>query len=198
MSTSIQTNPIEGFKIYGMQMVNYTVNGSSGKDFDAAVSFAAFNNATTIEKETSAYSSVLKARQKKLQDLGEGLAQLSYIAGLLPTDEPESDDRVKGNFWGLKNLLAQYGIDLYIQHEEASHFLWWEIEEAYDYVTRRTVENTKTNTQYEIDKEDNDMQQDVVTLQGLVSKRDQSFATAAKVVRKFNATGDTIIRSIGQ
>ena len=198
MSTSIQVNPIEGFKIYGQQMVNYTVDSASGKDFDAAVSFAAFNNATIIEKETAAYSDVLKARQKKLQDLGEGLAQLSYIAGLLPTDEPESDDRVKGNFWGLKNLLAQYGIDLNIQHEEASHFLWWEIEEAYDYVTRRTVENTKTNTQYEIDKEDNDMQQDLVTLQGLVSKRDQSFATAAKVVRKFNSTADTIIRSIGQ
>ena len=198
MSSVIQTNPIEGFKIYGQQMVNYTVNGSSGKDFDAAVSFAAFNNATTIEKEASAYSSVLKARQKKLQDLGEGLAQLSYIAGLLPTKDQESDDQVKGNFWGLKNLLAQYGIDLNIQHEEASHFLWWEISEAYDYVTRKTVENTKMNTQYEIDKEDNDMQQDLVTLQGLVSKRDQSFATAAKVVKKFNATADTIIRSIGQ
>ena len=198
MSTSIQINPIEGFKIYGMQMVNYTVNGASGKDFDAAVSFAAFNNATIIEKETAAYSDVLKARQKKLQDLGEGLARLSYIAGLLPTKDQESDDRVRGNFWGLKNLLAQYGIDLNIQHEEASHFLWWEIEEAYDYVTRRTVENTKMNTQYEIDKEDNDMQQDLVTLQGLVSKRDQSFATAAKVVRKFNSTADTIIRSIGQ
>ena len=198
MSTTIQINPIEGFKIYGTQMVNYTVNGTSGQDFDAAVTFAAFNNATTIEKEAGAYSSVLKARQNKLNDLGTALAELSYIAGLLPTDEPESDDEVKGNFDWLKSLLGKYGINLNVQHKDAIVILGITIRDAYDYVTRKTIENTKANTQYEMDKEDNDMQQDMVTLQGLISKRDQSFATAAKVVRKFNATGDTIIRSIGQ
>ena len=198
MSTTIQINPIEGFKIYGTQMVNYTVDGASGKDFDAAVTFAAFNNATTIEKEASAYSSVLKARQNKLNDLGTALAELSLLAGLLPTDEPESDDEIRGNFNWLKSLLGKYGINLNVQHKDAIVILGITVRDAYDYVTRKTIENTKANTQYEMDKEDNDMQQDMVTLQGLISKRDQSFATAAKVVKKFNSTGDTIIRSIGQ
>ena len=47
-----------------------------------------------------------------------------------------------------------------------------------------------------MDVEDNDMQQDMITVQGLVSKRDNSFSTASKVLKKVNSTGETIINSI--
>ena len=48
-----------------------------------------------------------------------------------------------------------------------------------------------------MDVEDNDMQQDMITVQGLVSKRDNSYSTASKMLQKFNSTGGTIINSIG-
>ena len=36
MSNLIETNAIEGFSIYGVQMVDYTSDGVSGRDFATA------------------------------------------------------------------------------------------------------------------------------------------------------------------
>ena len=48
-----------------------------------------------------------------------------------------------------------------------------------------------------MDKEDNELQQDIVALNSLMSKRDNAFSTAARIVRKaFNATATTI-RNVG-
>ena len=60
-------------------------------------------------------------------------------------------------------------------------------------MTRRQVMNAQNSVQYAIDTEDNNLKQDMVTFQSLMSKRDNSFSTAAKLVRKAgNAAGSTI------
>jgi len=41
------------------------------------------------------------------------------------------------------------------------------------------------------------MQQDMVTMQSLVSKRDNAFSTAASLVQKINSTASTLIGNMG-
>ena len=53
--------------------------------------------------------------------------------------------------------------------------------------------NAQNAVQYAIDKEDNELKQDTVSLNSYVSKRDNSFSTASKLVRKaLDASGSTI------
>ena len=198
MANLIQTTAISGFKVYGQQMVDYTVQGTAHQDFDKAVAVAAFAEAFAIESEAAAFSNVLRMRQGKLNELGECLAQVCKIIAEFDPDEPESDDEVTTedqSFNQLRDRLAKYGISLNVVENSISllgHTISW-----YS-ITRESAEKCRANTEYEMDKEDNDLQQDMVTMQGLISKRDQSFSTAAKVIKKFDSTGESIIRSIGQ
>ena len=61
------------------------------------------------------------------------------------------------------------------------------------YTTRRDLMNAQNAVQYAIDKEDNELKQDTVSLNSYVSKRDNSFSTATKLVKKaLDASGSTI------
>ena len=64
----VESVPIEGLSVYGVQQKNYTANGVVGCDYVKAASIAMFQEANAIESETSAYAAVLEARQKKLFD----------------------------------------------------------------------------------------------------------------------------------
>ena len=47
--------------------------------------------------------------------------------------------------------------------------------------------------QHALDTEDNELQQDSVTLQGLLSKRDSAFSTASNIVKKADRTNSSTI-----
>jgi hypothetical protein len=64
-------------------------------------------------------------------------------------------------------------------------------------VQRGDATSAQSALQYEIDYETNDMQQDMVTMQSLVSKRDNAFSTASSLVQKINSTASTLIGNIG-
>ncbi|MBO4345683.1 MAG: hypothetical protein J5833_08000 [Victivallales bacterium] len=187
MSNLIETTPISGFKVYGQQMVDYKVQGTSGQDFGTAIAIAALAESSAIEVEATAYGSVLRARQKKQNELGDALAIVSKAistmktgSGQKSTDKSEADSRLNN----ARTILNRYGVyDLPVDKD--------------DKVQRGDAEKARSNAEYAMDVENNDMQQDMITLQGLISKRDNSFSTAAKVLKKIDSTGDSIIRSIG-
>jgi len=185
MSNLIETNAIAGFKVYGQQMVEYTVDGVSGRDYAMAIAVAAFAESTAIENEASAYADVLRARQKKLSELGGALATLSKALATMKIKDQTSSDKsdADNNLITAKSILNSYGISLSLVDNNK--------------VTRKEAENARSNTEYAMDLEDNDLQQDMVTLQGLVSKRDSSFSTASKVIRKVDSTSSSIIHTIG-
>ncbi|MBR6371954.1 MAG: hypothetical protein IKS20_02115 [Victivallales bacterium] len=194
MAQLIETTPIDGLKVYGQQMVDYTVQGEAHKAYDLAMARAAFAQTTAIEIETEAYGEVLKMRQKKLEELGDCVAQLSRIITAMDADE--SDD-----FWPegaydpslrtLKAKLEKYGVTLNITDETV-------IALPVCYVEYGDAETAKANAEYAMDNEDNDLQQDMVTLQGLISKRDEAFNNASKITKKYNNTARSIINMIGQ
>ena len=58
------------------------------------------------------------------------------------------------------------------------------------------MQTLQTDAQYELDKEDNFLQQDMVSLQSYFSKRDQALSMAASLVKKVNNTMTSGIRAI--
>ena len=60
-------------------------------------------------------------------------------------------------------------------------------------MTRADIMKGQNEIQYAMDTEDNNLQQDTVTLQSLLSKRDSAFSTASRIVKKAdNAASATI------
>jgi len=83
----------------------------------------------------------------------------------------------------VKTIAARYGVDLN----------WTDGNK----MTLGNLQKAQTNVQYAIDREDNDIQQDIVTLQSYISKRDNAYSNAAKIVKKTNQAATSTIGNIG-
>ena len=183
MSALIVREPLAGNAVYGVQQVQYTVDGHSGKDFADAVAIAAFKQAAAIETATSAYTSVVKARQRKIDELAEALSNIARAMGEVHKKTQSSDKITIPNADYVKTIAARYGVDLN----------WTDGNK----MTLGNLQKAQTNVQYAIDREDNDIQQDIVTLQSYISKRDNAYSNAAKIVKKTNQAASSTIGNIG-
>ena len=183
MSALIVTEPLADNAVYGVRQVQYTVNGHSGKDFADAVAIAAFKQAVAIETETSSYTRVVRARQKKIDDLGEALANIARAMGEVHKKTTSSDKFTIPNAGTVKTIASRYGVDL----------TWTDGNK----MTLGNLQKAQTNVQYAIDREDNDIQQDIVTLQSYISKRDNAYSNAAKIIKKTNQAATSTIGNIG-
>ena len=188
MANMIEQNPIAGASVYGVEQYSYTVNGVAGKDYAAALSAASFKEAVAIEQALSAYSEVVRQRMRKLDDLGTVMAILNEAYATLKTKEQESGDTT-ANMVSLataRDKAALYGVTINMTDATIAGI-------RFCYTTRRDLMNAQNAVQYAIDKEDNELKQDTVSLNSYVSKRDNSFSTASKLVRKaLDASGSTI------
>ena len=183
MGNLIVAEPLTDNVVYGVRQVQYTVDGRSGNDFMNAVAVAAFKQATTIENATSAYSSVVRARQQKIDDLAEALSNIARAMGEVHKKTKSSDKITIPNSGTVKTIAAKYEIQL----------SWTDGSK----MTLGNLQKAQTNIQYAIDREDNDIQQDIVTLQSFISKRDNAYSNAAKIVKKTNQAASSTIGNIG-
>ena len=168
----IQTSVIEGGAVYGVPQASYTVDGDAGKDYSAALAVAALKQSTSIEAAASSYASIVKARARKVEELGEVMALLNEaFANLKVKDAEPGDTATVSNGAWVNGTTRKYGITLVFQENTAN-------------MTRANIMKGQNDIQYAMDTEDNNLQQDMVALQGLISKRDNSFSTAASIVRK--------------
>ena len=105
--------------------------------------------------------------------------------GKLDNKNGKSTDKVTvDNANWVKSIAAKYEVSL-----------TWESNGTQ--MTRGNVQKAQTNIQYAIEREDNDVQQDIVTLQSYISKRDNAYSNAAKVIRKANQAASSTIHNIG-
>lgn len=185
MANLITADTIAGGSVYGVQQMQYVVGGAAGKNFVDAVTLASFRQAVSIEGTTEAYAAVVRARQKKIDELGEALAYIAKAVGRLDNKNAKSGDKVTvDNSTFVKDVAARYGVSLS-----------WESGGAQ--MTRGSIQKAQTNFQYAIDREDNDIQQDIVTLQSFITKRDNAYSNASKVVKKANQAASSTIGNIG-
>ena len=190
MADLIEPNRIPGAAVYGVEQYSYTVDGVSGKDYAAALSVASFKEAVSIEKALGAYSEVVRQRIRKIDDLGGVMAILNTAYATLKTKEQESGDTTDNipSLADAKATAAKYGVSISITEIDLGG-----LGMKLCYTTRRDLMNAQNAVQYAIDKEDNELKQDTVSLNSYVSKRDNSFSTASKLVKKaLNASASTI------
>ena len=190
MANMIEQNPIAGASVYGVEQYSYTVDGVAGKDYAAALAAASFKEAVSIEQALSAYSEVVRQRMRKLDDLGTAMAILNEAYATLKTKEQESGDTTSNmvSLATARDKAALYGVTINI-----TDYTIQDLGIRMCYTTRRNLMNAQNAVQYAIDKEDNELKQDTVSLNSYVSKRDNSFSTASKLVRKaLDASGSTI------
>ena len=194
MANMIEPNRIPGASVYGVEQYSYTVEGVAGKDYAAALSAASFKEAVAIEQALSAYSEVVRQRMRKLDDLGTAMAILNEAYATLKTKEQESGDTT-ANMVSLataRDKAALYGVTINI-----TDYTIQDLGIRMCYTTRRNLMNAQNAVQYAIDKEDNELKQDTVSLNSYVSKRDNSFSTASKLVRKALDAASSTIGNIG-
>ena len=180
----IEPTVIPGVSVYGVPQASYTVGGEAGKDYSAALTVAAFKQATAIEAAASSYVSVVKARAHKVDELGQVMAFLAEAFANLSTKNPAPGDTatVNNGHW-VNTTASKYGITLVFQANTAK-------------MTRANIMKGQNDSQYAMDTDDNNLQQDTVTLQSLLSKRDSAFSTASRLVRKADDAGAATIGNI--
>ena len=183
MSSSIQPSVITGGSVYGVTQVEYTIAGETGKNFIDAAILASFMQATAIEESTSAYARVVTARQKKIDELSNALAYIAKAVGSLDSKGKSTDTVTVDNASYVKSIAAKYEVSL----------SW----ESGNKMTRGNIQKAQTNFTYAIDREDNDIQQDIVTLQSYITKRDNAYSNASKLVKKANHAATSTIKNIG-
>ena len=183
MADFIQANNITGLKVYGQQQVDYTVNGEAGCDFGAAVARASMQRAVSVESATSALANVVRARERKLTEIGEALAYVAAAAANFTSKSKTDDSTSSAGLATAKDILSRYNID-------TSHIL------VMNLAGIGRVGSIQNQYVSKLDKEDNYLQQDMVSLQSYFSKRDQALSMAASLVKKVNNTMSSGIRAI--
>lgn len=193
MADFIQANNITGLKVYGQQQVDYTVNGEAGCDFGTAVARASMQRAVSVESATSALADVVRARERKLTEIGEALAYVAAAAANFTSKSKTDDSTSSPGLATAKDILDRYGID-------TSNIVVVDLSTLgagrIGAIQNQYVGKLQTDTQYALDKEDNYLQQDMVSLQSYFSKRDQALSMAASLVKKVNNTMSSGIRAI--
>ena len=196
MADLIVANDISGLKIYGQQQVDYTVDSVSGRDFAAAVARASMLRSVAVEHVLSSLSEVVRLREKKLTDLAEALSIISSVAVSFDKDSKTDDMKFSWELGQAKKILDRYGLDtsLLKQFDPEEN---WNIPGNTDFygVSKGNSSKVQTDVQYEMDKEDNYLQQDMVSVQSYFSKRDQALSMAASLVKKVNNTMTSGVRA---
>lgn len=188
MAGVIQQNNIQGFSVYGQQQVDYTVQGMPHQDFAAAVASAALGRTLSLESATSSLVAGVRLRMRKLDDLGQCMSVVSkYVATL--ADEDTTDTASGEDLLKTKNLLEIYGI------EGAENI---DQDGSKGKINKGDLSELQAQIQYAMDREDNDLQQDMTAVQSYVSKRDQGYQTAYAVVRKVLRSASSTINNIGR
>lgn len=194
MSNLINPTEISDGAVYGVKQVTYVVDGEAGQDFTAALTVAAFKQSVAIEEAASSYADVVRARQKKVSELGEALAILTNNIATLKTGKNISNDDWTDWYAGMAtaaDILAKYNITHNIALTTNSSG------QRVGRIQRRNAQKTQTDVQYEMDKEDNNLQQDLITLNSFISKRDSAYSTASKLVKKADNAASSTISNIG-
>ena len=188
MANLIDTVEIAGAAVYGVRQVTYTVDGAAGKDYGAALTAAAFKESTAIEDTMNSYAAVVRQRTRKLEDLGKVMAGLNGGSATLRTSKQESSDRTDkmSILAEAHSLAAKYGITVTCVAYEFSDGVY-KAQMRRDDIYRA-----------EMDREDNDLKQDMVSLNSLMSKRDNAFSAAARLIKKANDAASNTIGNIGR
>lgn len=181
-----EVNKVNGDRVYGCPIREYSIEGKGKADFMEAVAVGALLQSFAVEETTSAIASVVKLRQRKAKEIGDALASVAEAVASMPTDaDPAKKSKIES--WRLpaaNAIFKKYGIKE-MTLDDGGQITY---EEAYP---------KQNDVQLALDTENNNLQQNMNSLQNMISKRDNAFAVASKVVKKVVSTSKDTIHAIG-
>ena len=178
---------LEDERVYGVPIKSYTVNGLTGQAFADAVAFASLRQSYAVETVASALQAVVKQREGRVSALSEALATLAEAIASM--DQKESDPNKRRSAISTEKLkqanliFQQYGIE--------------QMSLSDGQVTYGVAYYKQNDVQLALDNEQNELQQNMSSLQSLVTKRDKAFQVASRVVAKVNSTLSSTIQAMG-
>ena len=184
----IEAKKIEGAAVYGVEQVSYTVDGVGGQDYTYALTVACFKQAAAVEANLDAVTTLARARQTKLKDLNQVLVILTLASGTLPVEDQVSTD-LSSELESLRDavdIARKYGILFGLAGANRNQ------------MQRDELQRTVSNVKYAVDMENNSLQQDIVSMQNLIEKRDSTYGTASSIVKRSQNASFTTIKSIGR
>lgn len=185
--SSIQTRTIQGASVYGVEQVSYTVDGVSGQDYSAVIAAAGLRQAAAVEADMTAMAAVVRTRQRKLSDLNTVLAVLTKALATMPAEDAKTTDKSDADnaLRDAAETARTYGIAIRLAGDNGNQ------------IQRDSGMLAQSNVKNAMDLESNSLQQDSVTLQNLVSKRDSTYQTVNSIVKRALNASATAVRGLG-
>ena len=185
MADLIKPTEIAGGTVYGVRQMSYTVDGVSGQDYGSAIAAASFKESVAIESSASAYMEVVRQREKKISELGDVLAVLSKAIATMDPKSNNTDKKSDGDnaLVTARSICSKYGLSMSLTDGNK--------------ITFKNAQTAQTNIQYALDKEDNTLQQDLITLRSYITKRDNAYSLASRIIQKANNAASKTINNFG-
>lgn len=194
---------------WGVKAGDYdvTLNATTNRmDFqDLLVQFSKFR-AVAVEGEVEPLSTRMEQRNKRLDELGEALAELTKIQAEFESDDVGDRDAHSwvSNATGETLESLGYTATYYAKekdrpsdNEERADFYkaGWRTESQYS-MNKKTLEGMLSRVKSEIDALNNEAQTDMTRLQSLVDRRDESYSTATNLMTSISDTRSNVIRNM--
>lgn len=207
MTLTVKAEKIEGVSVYGLPQYEYALEGTKDRlQFCSVTMEASFQQTAAVEAQIMSIASAVKARRRKLEDYGKALSAIAwFIPNIAQKKSQKSDDLLQVG-WGsggkdyyafFAKINAIYGLGIEVgvspplkegepPPKNPNFFT----------MTRGAIQKGQAKLEDAVDRENSNMQQEMTTLDGFVSKRDKSFAVAAKVVKKYDNAAESTIKAM--
>ena len=193
---------------WGVKAGDYNVTLNSKTDTmdfqDLLVKFSK-NRAVAVEGEVEPLTVRINQRNKRLDELGEVLSELTKIQTEFESDDVGDRDMHSwmSNKTGAVLESLGYSPKYYAKesdrpndNEERADFYkaGWKTEDNYS-ANKKTLEGMLSRVKSEIDSLNNEAQTDMTRLQSLVDRRDESYSTATNLMTSVSDTRSNVIRN---
>ena len=194
---------------WGVKAGDYNVTLNSKTDTmdfqDLLVKFSK-NRAVAVEGEVEPLTVRINQRNKRLDELGEVLSELTKIQTEFESDD--TGDRDMHSWMSNKTGQALESLgytpkyyatedDRPKDNEDRADFYkaGWAGENCYS-ANKKTIEGMLSRVKSEIDGLNNEAQTDMTRLQSLVDRRDESYSTATNLMTSVSDTRSNVIRNM--
>ena len=194
---------------WGVKAGDYNVTLNSKTDMmdfqDLLVKFSK-NRAVAVEGEVEPLTVRINQRNKRLDELGEVLSELTKIQTEFESDDTGDRDMHSwmSNTTGAVLESLGYTPKYYAteddrpkDNEDRADFYkaGWAGENCYS-ANKKTIEGMLSRVKSEIDSLNNAAQTDMTRLQSLIDRRDESYSTATNLMTSVSDTRSNVIRNL--
>jgi len=194
-----------GIKFYGMNAVDYSLSSEPGKvmDFETLLRKIAIDRSVKLQAEVAQLSAAVKTRQKIVDTLGKAMAFIDFVATDLNKEkygakrwyEYSTGDSHFEDMKALWQIQQHTGVGMrfsgfeHIVNSDGTEVIKIQI-------SKEDALKDQISVQYQLDMQNNLLQQEMVAVQSLFNKQSDAFTTAKKLTTKVSGTRKNTIQGM--